>query len=99
MPDSISAMIAPSSGRSTVHHQSDSGLRSSRESMGFFPGAKRVLPLAPMVVSKGLMDFLTLEIVDGGASNHTSSPAKAGDPVRRGFRNLPRSLWDTGSPG
>src|SRR5262249_4842676 len=33
-PLSISARIAPSIGRSTVHHQSDSGLRSSRESMG-----------------------------------------------------------------
>src|SRR5690349_7382340 len=33
-PESISAMIAPSSGRSTVHHHSESGLRSSRESMG-----------------------------------------------------------------
>src|SRR5215475_6003750 len=56
MPESISAMIAPSSGRSTVHHQSDNGLRSSRESMGQIPGAERVLPLAPMVVSKRLMD-------------------------------------------
>src|ERR1700759_2214933 len=34
MPLSISARIAPSIGRSTVHHQSDRGLRSSRESMG-----------------------------------------------------------------
>src|SRR5262249_7368925 len=34
MPLNISARIAPSIGRSTVHHQSDSGLRSSRESMG-----------------------------------------------------------------
>src|ERR1043165_3626353 len=34
MPLSISARIAPSIGRSTVHHQSDSGLRSSRESIG-----------------------------------------------------------------
>ena len=33
-PLSISARIAASSGQSTVHHQSDSGLRSSRESMG-----------------------------------------------------------------
>src|ERR1700754_2413490 len=34
MPLSISARIAPNIGRSTVHHQSDRGLRSSRESMG-----------------------------------------------------------------
>src|ERR1700719_3055795 len=43
-PLSISARIAPSIGRSTVHHQSDSGLRSSRESIGG-PNGQRSVPL------------------------------------------------------
>jgi hypothetical protein len=37
-------MIAPSSSLSTVHHQSESGLRSSRESMGV-PNQQGCLPL------------------------------------------------------
>ena len=36
-PESISAKIAPSSGLSTVHHHSDSGVRCSREIMGGRP--------------------------------------------------------------
>ena len=43
-PVSISAMIATSSGLSTVHHQSDSGVRSSRESMDV-PNGQRSVPL------------------------------------------------------
>ena len=50
-PPSISAMIAPSCRRSTVHHQSDKGLRCSRESMGI-PKAKGFAHWSPMMVSE-----------------------------------------------
>src|SRR5689334_1480939 len=56
-------MIAPSSGRSTVHHLSDNGLRSSRESMGGpWAGRNGLSYWSPMVVYEGLMESLTLEI-------------------------------------
>src|ERR1700760_1513815 len=57
MPLSISARIAPSIGRSTVHHQSDSGLRSSRESMGRSQG-QRSVPLVAEVSYRGVNEVL-----------------------------------------
>ena len=47
-PDNISAKMAPSSGLSTVHHQSDSGVRTSREIMTV-PNGQRSVPLVAEV--------------------------------------------------
>ena len=66
-PLSISARIAPSSGRSTVHHHSESGVRSSRESMGG-PFRTEIIPLVAEVVSGGLMERECLEIARPGRS-------------------------------
>jgi hypothetical protein len=52
-PDSISTRIAPSSGLSTVHHQSESGVRSSREIMDV-PNGQRSVPLVAEVGYRGV---------------------------------------------
>ena len=53
-PPRISAMIAASSRRSTVHHHSESGVRCSREIMGV-PKGGRNAHWWPRMVSKGLI--------------------------------------------
>src|SRR3954468_1879606 len=59
-PVSISAVIAPISGLSTVHHHSEKGVRSSRESMGggFRTG---VVHWSPRLVTGGLMNRSSFE--------------------------------------
>src|SRR5436190_6749142 len=52
-PVSISARIAANSGLSTVHHHSDSGVRSSRESIGV-PNGQRSVPLVAEVGYRGV---------------------------------------------
>src|SRR5262249_10621541 len=54
------------------------------------------LPLAPTVVSKGLMESLTLEIAHHAVQKLVSFPAKAGNPVRRAANDLagkPLEYW------
>src|SRR5882724_8856926 len=81
-PLRISAMIAPSSGRSTVHHHSDSGVRSSREIMGIphgHPLGQGIAHWSPIRVSEGLRESLSFEMGEGGApkrGRHT--PRKRG---------------------
>ena len=60
MPPRISAMIAPSCRRSTVHHHSLKGLRCSRESMGI-PKGRRVCPLVAQDGFQGLMDIVIFD--------------------------------------
>src|SRR5689334_21257776 len=52
-PVSISAKMAPSNGLSTVHHHSDSGVRSSREIMAV-PNGQRSVPLVEDVGYRGV---------------------------------------------
>ena len=52
-PVSISPKIAASSGLSTVHHHSDSGVRSSREIIGV-PNGQRSVPLVAEVGYRGV---------------------------------------------
>src|SRR5262245_48007935 len=58
-PESISTRIAPSSGLSTVHHQSDSGVRSSREIMDVPNGQRSV----PVVAEVGYREVNEVEMI------------------------------------
>src|SRR5205814_10342483 len=75
MPLRISAKIAPSCRRSTVHHHSLSGLRCSRDSMGI-PTAR----VSPLLAYDG---FRTVN--DQIYSNETRVGARAFAPMRKRF--------------
>src|SRR6266700_1206939 len=84
MPPSISAIIAASSRRSTVHHHSLRGLRCSRESMGL-PKGGGFAHLSPMMVSEGLTRW-------------PSYRRKAGIQYAAALAMEVQRLWNTGSP-
>src|ERR1700733_4912168 len=80
MPANISAMIAASCRRSTVHHHSESGVRCSRESMGG-PG-RRFAHWSPMMVSKRLTKWKCFERVTASRpSHHRLDAGQRGDEV------------------
>src|ERR1700757_3562350 len=82
-PLSISTRIAPSSGLSTVHHQSDSGVRSSREIMDV-PNGQRAVPLVAEVGYRGVNGFGNFPgKLKRCHKLSRSYPAHAGYPVRR----------------
>src|SRR5216684_2541618 len=84
IPPSISAIIAASSSRSTVHHHSLRGLRCSRESMGI-PKGGGFAHWSPMMVSEGL-------------TRSPSYPRKAGIQYAAALTIQLQRLWNTGSP-
>ena len=89
MPASISAMIAASSRRSTVHHHSLKGVRCSRESMGC-PLGQRSVHWSPMMVSKGLTGtiiFWGLSGLEGPTGRHAPDTGSAAPPPHE------TSLW------
>jgi hypothetical protein len=78
--------MAPISGLSTVHHHSEKGVRSSRESMG---GRFRT-EVSPLVAEVGLRGVKETGMFRDRGSPHlkcSSCPAKAGHPVFQSRRD------------
>ena len=97
-PVSISARIAPISGLSTVHHHSEKGVRSSRESMAAAFG-QRSVHWSPRLVTGELRNRGCLEMISAVAAKHTVMPRLDRGIQYAAAPRLKRRRWNTGSPG